>query len=336
MSRGPEIVTRRRMLKIAAAACGSALLPSHGYAAAEPLEPVSWRGIALGAPAEIKLYSTDRDAARTILRQAVTELRRLEAVFSLHQSESALSRLNRHGELRNPPLDLIRLVSEAKGVAAATDGAFDPTIQPLWLHYAEHFARHPGAGQGLASRDIARVLELVDYRAVALASDRIAFERPGMALSLNGIAQGYITDRIADMLRAEGLDHILLDLGETRGLGAHPSGRPWRVGIHSPGAKDEIIRKIELIDRAVATSAPLGTPFEPSGKFHHLLDPRTGQCATLYRSVTVTASNATLADAFSTALAVTDWRNIRHIVRKTPGLRVAALDLRGAWLEAQA
>lgn len=327
-------ITRRRMMQISAAACGSALLSSKGYAATDALEPVSWRGIALGAPAEIRLYSTDGEAGRAILRRAVTELRRLEEVFSLYQRESAISRLNRHGEIRNPPPDLIRLVSSAKGISVATGGAFDPTIQPLWALYAEHFARHPESGQGPSTEQIAGVLELVDCRAVTLAPDRIAFNRPGMGLSLNGIAQGYITDRIADLLREEGLDHVLIDMGETRGLGAHPSGRPWRVGIGAPGGKGEIIREVELIDKAVATSAPLGTPFEPQGRFHHLLDPRTGRCANLYQSVTVIARNATLADAFSTAFAMMAWRDVRGSVRKIGGLRVDALDARGAWLEA--
>lgn len=329
-------ISRRRMLQISAAACGSALLSSTGYAAGDRLKPVSWRGIALGSPAKIRLYSAHSDKGREILRRAVTELRRLEAIFSLYKNKSAISRLNRIGELHNPPPDLIRLLSSARGISVATGGAFDPTIQPLWALYADHFARQPERDQGPSARHIAGVLELVDYNAVTFDPHRIAFNRLGMGLSLNGIAQGYITDRIADLLRREGLNHVLVDLGETRGLGSHPSGRPWRVGIGTPGGKGEIICKVELIDKAIATSAPLGTPFEPVGKFHHLLDPRSGQCASLYKSVTVTAPNATLADAFSTAFAVMAWRDVRDSVREIGGLRVNALDAQGAWLETYA
>jgi thiamine biosynthesis lipoprotein len=328
-------ITRRQMLHISAAACGSVMLSSTGYAAMDGVKPVSWRGIALGAPAEIKLYSTSRKAGREILRQAVAELSRLEAVFSLYQKKSAISRLNRFGEIHNPSHDLIRLVSSAKGVSRATGGAFDPTIQPLWALYAEHFARHPEQDQGPSAKQIAGILELVDNHAVTITPDRIAFNKHGMGLSLNGIAQGYITDRIADLLRREGLHHVLIDMGETRGLGSHPSGRPWRVGIGSPDSNGEIIREVELIDKAVATSAPLGTPFESKGKFHHLLDPRTGQCASLYKSVTVTAPNATLADAYSTAFAAMAWSDVRDRVMKISGMRVDALDAQGAWLVAR-
>ena len=329
-------ITRRRMLQISAAAYGSALLPSTGWAASDSLKPVTWRGTAIGAPAEIKLYTHDEGKARGLLRRVESELRRLEAVFSLYRSDSAISQLNLHGELTNPPLDIIRLLSTAKGISKSTCGAFDPTIQPLWALYAEHFVQHRDPGQSPSSGKIAKALELVDCHAVMLSPDRIAFARPGMELSLNGIAQGYITDRIANLLRQEGLNHVLVNMGETRGLDTHPSGRPWRVGISAPENKDSVIREIEMIDRAVATSAPWGTKFEPSGTFHHLIDPRTGHCASLYRSVTVTAPSATLADAFSTAFAVMAWPDVRRIVSKMPGLRVNALDAQGAWLEAYA
>lgn len=333
MTRGSHF-SRRRMLQISAAGCGSAILSSAGYVAGDILKPVLWRGIALGAPAEIRLYSADTEEARAILKRAVAEMRRLEAVFSLYQSQSALFRLNRDGTLGAPPLDLIRLLSSAKAVSAATEGAFDPTIQPLWALYAEHFANNPKAGYGPPPEEITEVLELVGWSAVTLSPEWISFARYGMGLSLNGIAQGYITDRVADLLRREGLSHVLVDMGETRGLGSHPSGRPWRVGISAPDGSSEIIREIRMTDRAVATSAPLGTKFEPSGKFHHLLNPRTGLCSSLYRSVTVTASSATLADAFSTAFTVMAWRDVHTLVSKMPDLRVHALDAKGVWLEA--
>lgn len=329
-------ITRRQLLQISAAAYGSALLRSTGLAASDSLKPIIWSGTALGAPAEIKLYIRDEGKAQELLRSVESELRRLEAIFSLYRSDSALSQLNLEGELPNPPLDLIRVLSTAKGISKATAGAFDPTIQPLWALYAEHFAQHRKFGQGPSPEKVAKVLELVDCHAVMLSPDRIAFARPGMGLSLNGIAQGYITDRIADLLRQEGLNHVLVNMGETRGLGTHPTGRPWTVGIGAPDNSGGIIREIEMVDRAVATSAPLGTVFEPNGRFNHLLHPRTGRCASLYQSVTVTAPNATLADAFSTAFAVMAWDDIRDSIGNISGMGVDVLDAHGAWLVAHA
>ena len=121
--------------------------------------------------------------------------------------------------------------------------------------------------------------------------DRIAFARHGMAITLNGIAQGWITDRIADLLRAGGVTSTLVDMGEIRGVGPHP----WRVSL--PGPDGSILA---LTDRAVATSAASGFAFDPAGRFTHILDPRSGATPNRYASITVVASTAAAADALST------------------------------------
>jgi len=135
-------------------------------------------------------------------------------------------------------------------------------------------------------------------------SRRIAFARPGMAVTLNGIAQGYITDRVAELLRRAGVDDVLVDLGETRGLGRHPSGRPWRVGLADPRDPARTAREIDITDQAVATSGGYGTRFDPAGRYHHLFDPATGRSSRRCLSVSVVASRATVADGAATALAV--------------------------------
>lgn len=88
---------------------------------------------------------------------------------------------------------------------------------------------------------------------------------PGMALTLNGIAQGYIGDRVAALLEAEGLTDILIDTGEHRALGQMPGGGGWPARLAQGGAA--------LRNRALATSAPLGTVFDSEGRFGHILDP---------------------------------------------------------------
>jgi hypothetical protein len=98
-----------------------------------------------------------------------------------------------------------------------------------------------------------------------------------MAITLNGIAQGYITDRIADLLRHEGFEQAVVDLGEWRALGSHPEGRPWRAATREGS--------IALSDNALAVSSGAGTAFETSARFHHIFDPATGASAsTLARS----------------------------------------------------
>ena len=295
-------MTRRRVLRIAASAAGLALAPGAVAYAASVARPQRWEGVALGANASMTLYHPDPEAGARVLGDAVAEIRRLEKIFSLYRADSALSRLNRDGALDAPPAELLRLLSESRLYSEMTGGAFDVTVQPLWRLYADHFAEAGADQAGPSAAAIRRALALVDYRAVELDTSRIAFARPGMAMTLNGIAQGFATDRVADLLRGAGLENVLVDLGEMRALGAHPDGRPWNVGIKDPFAPARIAQSVDLANGAIATSGGYGLRFDAAGRYHHLLDPRRGDSHGRYASLSVMAPTATQADALSTAL----------------------------------
>ena len=312
--------TRRRFVAIAAAAAG---LPFAALrAGAETAHLHRWSGIALGAAAEIVLYDTDATRARRLIARCVEEIDRLEDVFSLYRPESAIRRLNRDGYLKAPPLELVALLAEARSFSERTEGAFDVTVQPLWHLYAAHFARPDADPRGPAEAEHARAQALVDYRAVEIEPGEVRFARPGMAITLNGIAQGYITDRVATLLQDAGMGDVLLDIGEVRALGRHPDGRPWSVGIRRAAEPETIARTLTLSDRAVATSAGIASVFEPSGRHHHLFDPATGRPARAAGQVSVIAPRATVADALSTALAVSSPAQAAAFAARFPEIEV--------------
>ncbi|MFL7905057.1 FAD:protein FMN transferase [Azospirillum argentinense] len=311
------MTTRRRFLGIAAAAAGLALLPGGLRAAGAPVR--TWRGVALGADSVLQLAHPDPAEADRLIALCLEEVARLERVFSLYRTDSALARLNRDGVLDAPPADLVRLLSEAAAFSRRTDGAFDPTVQPLWQLYAGHFAR-PGADPAGPPEAVLRAArELVDHRKLRVEPGRIAFAGRGMAVTLNGIAQGYVTDRVSERLRAEGMTDVLVDLGEIRALGHHPSGRPWSVGLADPLVDGRNAGTLEIADRAVATSGGYGTPFDAAGRFTHLFDPATGGCAREWLAVTVLAPDATTADALSTALSVAPEARAALLLDRFPG-----------------
>ena len=306
------MLTRRRFLAIAASAAALPGLPGAGGTtgrAQAAAAPVVWRGVAMGALASITLARPDPAAARRCIARCLAEVDRLESIFSLYRPDSALSRLNQQGFLDSPPQELLEVLSFSLGLAEATDGAFDPTIQPLFRVYLDHFGATPTPTAPPAPDRIAEALALVDYRLVELDQTRIRLSRDGMAVSLNGVAQGYVTDRIAALLRAEGFNDVLLDLGELRGAGRHPDGRPWRAAVADPAGEGDSIVTVELAEErpalpALATSAGHSTVFDPTGRWHHLLNPRTGSSARQYASVTVAANEAMVADGLSTALSI--------------------------------
>ncbi|WP_028352874.1 FAD:protein FMN transferase [Bordetella petrii] len=315
---------RRRFLGITAAVSAWALAPAslRPARAASAAPTAQWRGVALGADAELRLYHPDPRAARRLLDQALAEVQRLEKLFSLYRPDSALVALNRQGHLDQPPADLLRLLSESAHYSRLTDGAFDPSVQALWQAYADHFARPGAAPDGPDAATLQAALARVDHRAIQAGPARIALLRPGMALTLNGIAQGYITDRVTELLRAGGLDRALVDLGEIRGLDRSAPGQsaPWRVGLAQPQDAERIHTTVEIRNQAVATSGGYGTPLDPAGRHSHLFDPRTGRAQPRYRSVSVAAPNATTADALSTAFSHMPLDATAPLVRRL-GLR---------------
>lgn len=297
-----SLLTRRRVIGVTAAIAGSSFLPPGRARADAP--PVVWRGIAFGAVASLSVHHPDRAAAERLVSRSVAELRRLEGLFSLYRADSALVALNRRGVLEAPPAELVALLAEAKRFAALTGGAFDPTVQPLWSLYAGHFSRPDADPAGPGPDLVKAALDRVSHRHLLVNRDGIAFARRGAALTLNGIAPGYVTDRIVDLLRAEGIDRTLVDIGESRAIGTRPDGRSWQVAIADPDEPDRIDGTLAIVDAAVATSGGYGYRFDRQGRFNHLFDPRTGLSAERYRSVTVVLPTAAAADALSTAFSV--------------------------------
>ena len=303
-------LTRRRFLAIAAAAAAA----TAGPARATPL--YQWRGTALGADASITLAHED---AESIVRDALREIARLERIFSLHDSGSALVRLNRTGRLEAPPFELLECLSLCRGVNAATGGLFDPTIQPLWTLHAEHHAQ----GRSPDAAALAEARARTGWS--GLRFDTVgASLREGMALSLNGVAQGYIADRVSDLLRARGLDKVLVNTGEFQAIGGQPAGGAWPITLND--GEQHHTDAVMLENAALASSSPHGITFDAGGQVSHILNPLTGQPAPArWRLITVTAPRAALADALTTAFCLMDEDTITATLRNFPQARLAHL-----------
>lgn len=298
-------MSRRRVLFIGAAFAGAALLSD----VAQIGKTRRWRGTALGADSEIVLVNAPEDVAETAFQAVETEIARLENIFSLYREDSALSRLNRNGRLNAPPAELLTVLAAARTAHRLTGGLFDPTVQPLFVLYAEKGAAPP-------PRALSAALSCVGFDAVQFDERAITFGRPGMALTLNGIAQGYITDCVADLLRGYGFADMLVDIGEIRALGERAEGGGWRIGIATAPGSEDIAQTITVTDKAVATSMPRGTLIDAAGLVGHILHPRHGATPGIHARVTVVAPTAIMADAFSTAAVLMETDALRSLANE--------------------
>ncbi|MBC8269203.1 MAG: FAD:protein FMN transferase [Rhodospirillaceae bacterium] len=310
--------SRRRFISIVGAAAGVSLTPGLSLAAHHR---VTWTGRALGGDASISLYHHDKRAGQKIVAACAVEIARLEKIFSLFRRDSALVKLNKEGHLSSPPIELVSLIKQANGISQMSNGAFDVSVQPLWALYARHFAKADASPDGPERRAIDKARNLVGWRNISIAEDRLSFMKSGMAITLNGIAQGEITDRITDILHREGIRNTLVNLGEFRGMGGHPDGQPWRIGIADPLKKSSLLDTLDLKNHAVASSGGYSTPLDAEGRFHHLFDPGNGLPSHSWAGVTVVAKKSARADALSTALAVMHPERAQNLIRACEGIK---------------
>lgn len=282
------MITRRRFLAISAASLAS---PARAT-------PFRWRGHALGAEVSLTL-DADISQARTVMTQVRNALAECENLFSLYRPHSALSRLNRDGFVAAPDARFYRLLRHCDRMHAVTGGRFDPTVHTLWTAHAR-------------GQDIAAARMAVGWSRVGLDRGRISLGE-GQGLTLNGIAQGFATDWVADLLHEAGLKNILVNIGEF-----HAGGRYWTLGISDPERGLVATRKLK--DRAVATSSP-GAMLLADGQSH--IVNTIGTRNPVWSTVSVEATDATTADALSTAFCHATPTEIAAMVKRTPGNPVA-------------
>lgn len=227
-----------------------------------------WNGIALGADSNIKFYAKNHAQAEQIFAKTFAEIERLENIFSLYIPTSEISRLNKDGYLKNPAPELVFLTNYAKNLGKNTGGVFDPSVQILWE----------------GSKD----LRLINYQNIVVDSRIIYFREQGMKITLNAIAQGYITDKIAELLKANQVQSALVDVGEKFAFGVHKNGAKWKIA-----AGDKIY---ELQNQGMATSSNAGGNYVAGA---HIFNPKTGSPVGA-NSISIIANSALEADARAT------------------------------------
>ncbi len=287
------MIRRRRVLSILA---GGAMLPMAGIAASA--KTTSWQGIALGAEAQIILDHKNADA---LIKKAVQEIKRLENIFSLYLNDSELSTLNQNGELANPSFELLELLSICSQINLKTSGAFDPSVQSLWVLYANAYAQN----QPVDEEQLSRARYVTGWHYVDYSPAKVSFKRKGVKLTLNGIAQGYIADRVRNLFKHNGVKNVLVNTGEIASIGNASDGKKWRVHLKGNRSID-----MPLSDGAIATSAPLGTSFDENGTIGHILDPLSGKPGGNWQEVSVIIRSAAFADGFSTGFSLMSEKQI--------------------------
>lgn len=265
-------------------------------------------------------FSVYGDDADTVLSDASLEVRRLDALLSRTNPESAVTHLNA-GDQIQVGKEVCGLIASAQKYSAATGGAFDITLAPVstaWGFTTDSY-------QVPSQEELDALLPHVGMEHIHLTEDSASLD-PGTQIDLGAIAKGYASDQLGALFARSGVERGWVSLGgNVLAWGSRPDGDPWEVGIQDPAHPDDssaLVCSLFLQDAFAVTSGSYQRYFEQDGKrYHHILDPKTGTPAESgLVSVTVVADyapgNGTMCDALSTALfvmgaedALTFWRS---------------------------
>jgi len=260
----------------------------------------------MGSEIRLSAWTTDEAGAVAAFEAVFLEFDRLEALMSTWRENSEIQQVNRAAgkhpvQVGTEIRDVLRT---ARQVSEWTGGKFDVTfgvMSGLWkFDYQNKDDSIPDHSEVLRRRS------LIDYRQLQVdeRAGTVFLRRAGMVMNLGGIGKGYAVDRARDMLRARGFHNFLIQFGGDMYASGRKNGDGWRLGIQDPrGPADRIFAAMDVADSTFSTSGDYERFFIKDGRrYHHILDPATGEPSEGCRSVTIIAPSATVADGLSTGI----------------------------------
>lgn len=257
----------------------------------------------MGTQVSVYLWHDDEAQGDAALEAVFVEIERINLLMSTYLEDSRISAINRDAAVK--PIDageeLFQLILRSLDISILTRGAFDVTYDSVGQHYDFR------AGERPDSETVQEELKSIDYRLVEMnrTDNTVSFARAGVRINLGGIAKGYAVERGVEILKLFGVRHGRVTAGgDTRLLGDR-RGQPWIVGVRDPREEGQVTVTLPLQDEAISTSGDYERFFLEDGKrYHHILQPSTGEPASGIRSATVVGPDAVITDALSTSVFV--------------------------------
>ncbi|WP_445426293.1 FAD:protein FMN transferase [Alishewanella sp. HL-SH06] len=256
----------------------------------------------MGTQAYVEFWTDDNSQGPLLISAVQDEFERINQLMSPYLESSELSLLNRDASQQAVTIsaEFYQLLQQAEQLAELSAGAFDISFASVGFSYDYRQHVKPSV------EDLAAQRSLINYRHIQLlANNQVRFAKAGVKIDLGGIAKGYAVERAIGLLAAAGIQHALVTAGgDTRLLG-DKRGRPWLVAIKHPRKSDDIVAQLPLINSAISTSGDYERFFIEDGvRYHHILDPKSGESPSGLMSVTVLGPDTTRTDALSTTLFV--------------------------------
>jgi len=280
----------------------------------------------------ITVYS-DEETGNQAINAAFDRIAEIGRIASIFDENSEASLLNKNGYLDNPSPELMDLVNSSIDYNNITGGCFDITVQPLLDLWNGGLWQE---SEEIQAQKIEETLAVVGSDKIIVSDDRIEFEVDGMAITLNGITQGYAVDEAIEVIKGFGIKDALVNIsGDLYAMGTKPGREKWTVGLDNPDKSDNANTSIEplptfvFVDKAVTTSGNYYRYYDPEAEVGHIMDPRTGYSADSCISATVIADTCIQADALATAVFVMGPDDGMELVESLDNVEALIIDSRG-------
>ncbi len=282
----------------------------------------------MGTEVSVLLWHEDETVGKEIVDEVFAEASRIDRLMSTYKEDSRISEINR--QAATEPVvagdELFRLLQRSHDISVLTRGAFDITYDSVGQHYDFRNRQRPDDATVAAER------ELIDFRFVELdqASGTVAFREQGVRINLGGIAKGYVVERGVNVLRKHGVQNGIVTAGGDSRLLGDRRGQPWMVGIRDPRNEAEVAISVPLEDEAISTSGDYERYFvEGDTRYHHIIQPSTGEPAGGVHSATVFGPDAVITDALSTSVFVLGVDQGLRLIATLPDYESIVIDAQG-------
>jgi thiamine biosynthesis lipoprotein len=285
----------------------------------------------LGSPLEMTVVAKDTVQGNYYIDLAVAEVKRVENLISDWIPTTQISRVNQNAGIKPIKVDkeVYELVERAIKVSQITSGAFDisyASMDKIW--------KFDGTMKAMPTEEaIKKSVSKIGYKNIILdpKEQTIFLKNEGMKLGLGGIGQGYIADKVYELLFFKGCTSGIVNVsGDINAWGKQPDGKPWTVGIVNPLNKNKIFATFPLENNAVETSGSYEKYVVFNGiRYSHIIDPRTGYPAKGVVSVSVFAKQTEIADALATGIFVLGVEVGLDLVNQLKGIECIIVDDKG-------
>ncbi|GEC78255.1 FAD:protein FMN transferase [Flavobacterium aquatile] len=285
----------------------------------------------LGSPFEISVVANDSIKANEYSNLAINEVKRIENLISDWIPTTQISEINKNAGIQPIKVDeeVFDLVERAIKISKLTNGAFDisyASMDKIW--------KFDGSMKEMPTPEaIKKSVERIGYQNIILDKENktIFLKLSGMKLGLGGIGQGYIADKVKELLQSKGCTSGLVNVsGDINTWGKQPNGELWTVGIVNPMNKNKVFATFPLDNSAVETSGSYEKFVSFNGiRYSHIIDPRTGYPATGIVSVSVFAKQTEIADALATGIFVLGVEVGLDLVNQLKGIECIIVDDKG-------